>query len=111
MRLRTRSKRRFSATRRPDEGGDPFLVQRQADVFERPAVAVEEIQTTDRNLLSQVASDGGVMNDRRGGNDRSYRSNIHICFLEASARAMILSASTLSVMRRAPAHASFCQSA
>ena len=44
MRLSTRSKRRFAATRRPYEGGDRAVGQRQIDVAQRLHRTVEKIR-------------------------------------------------------------------
>src|SRR3954453_14466851 len=101
--------RRFSAARRPDEGGHLVLVERDVDAFERLAGPVIEVEVPDRHLLRQAdradrrVGDGGDCD--RGGSD------IHGDFLkEARARATIESASTVKVMISATIPASFCQS-
>ena len=100
--------RRLAAARRADEGGDLAGVERQADVLQRLAVAVEEVEVADRDPFLQP---GGI--DRRvgDGDGTVRRCDIHDCFLgDESARAMMLSASTVKVMISAPVQASACQS-
>src|SRR5262249_26011456 len=100
--------RRFSTARRPDEGRDPALVERDADVLQGFALAVIEIEVPDRNLLGQAGRADRGMGDGRDS-DRRY---VHDCFLDpAMASAPMLSASTVKVMISAPVQASFCQSA
>src|SRR5262249_4183971 len=100
--------RRFSTARRPDEGRDPALVERDVDVLQGFGIAVIEVEVSDRNLLGQAGRADRGMTDG-GDGDRRY---VHDCFLDpARARAPILSASTVKVMISAPVQASFCQSA
>ena len=105
--------RRLPAARRADEGRHLVLVERQGDALQRPGLAVEELEIADRHLVAQARRiDRRMMGGgggQRGGRDR--RRDGHDDFLvPASARAMMLSASTEMVMMSAPVHASFCQS-
>src|SRR5580698_11157013 len=52
---------RLAATRWADEGGDLVFVERHADRFQRPGVAIEEIEVAQRDLIGQTGTvDGGV---------------------------------------------------
>src|SRR5262249_42035910 len=100
----------LAAARRADEGGRLVGVERQVDVLQRLGVTVEEIEILDRNLLAQAGSvDGGMGGDghRQGG---SVRREAAHDFLAVRERAMMLSASTVTVISSAPVQASFCHS-
>src|SRR6516162_309367 len=107
--------RRFSTAGRPDEGHHPAVIERHVDGFERPMVAIVEIQIPDRHFFRGPAVRVDILAGHR------YRRRcvgaggvhgIHDAFLElASARAVMLSASTAKVMMSAPIQASLCQSA
>ncbi len=106
---------RLAAAGRADEGRDLAVVERHVDRFQRLMVAVVEIQVPDRHLFRELAVRAGVLAGhryrRRDGGVGGIHG-IHDVFLEpASARAMMLSASTATVMSSAPVQASLCQSA
>ena len=99
--------RRLAAARRADEGRHLALIERHVDVLQRAVVAVKEIEIADRDLLGQIFGASRRMGDGWDG-DGCYA---HDDFLWAARiRATMLSASTASVMIRAPVQASFCQS-
>jgi hypothetical protein len=57
---------RFAATRWADESRNLVFVERQADRFQRPGVAIEEIEVAEGDLVGQSGTvDGGVSH---GGN-------------------------------------------
>src|SRR5207245_1377198 len=88
----------LAAARRTDEGGGLVGVKRQADALQRPAVAVEELEVLDRDLLGQAGSADALMGDRSGaGGDGVCRNGVHD-FLAVRERAMMLSASTVTVI-------------
>src|SRR6202035_4305305 len=97
----------LAAAGRADEGGDLVFVERHADRFQRPGVAIEEIEVADGDLVCQTGTvDGGVSD--RGNCDGCV---VHDCLPDGTrARALMLKASTARVMMRAPVHASACQS-
>src|SRR5580658_8152227 len=99
--------RRLAATGRADEGGDLVLVERQADRFQRSAVAIEEIQVAEGDLVGKAGAIGGGVGDAGYGDT----GDVHDCLPDGiRARAEMLKASTASVMMRAPVQASACQS-
>ena len=106
--------RRLAAARRADEGGGLVGVERQADALQRAAVAVEELEIADRDLLRRGPSvSTPAWRRHRSGDGRACRGGCraHDDFLVAvRERATMLSASTVTVMRSAPVQASLCHS-
>ena len=105
--------RRLAAARRADEGRRLVGVERQADALERPAVAVEEIEIADRDLLGAGPRCRCLAWVGHGNGDagRVRGWHAHDDFLAAvRERAMMLSASTVTVISSAPVQASFCHS-
>src|SRR4029079_16280273 len=99
--------RGLAAAGRPDERCDLALIDRHVDVLQRAVVAVEEIQVADGNLLREIFGARGCVRDR-GDCNGCYAHDVFLC--AARVRAMMLRASTASVMMSAPIQASFCQS-
>src|SRR5262249_6371367 len=100
--------RRLAAAGWTDESRDLVAIERQRHRLQRLGLAVEELQVLDRHLFRQVVRIGRRVGDGDGGDTRS---DIHEVFLWAARmRAMMLSASTVTVMMSAPVQASFCQS-
>src|SRR3981189_3877628 len=78
-----------------------------------PPLAVEKLEIADRDLPGQACRvDAGVRRHRSGDAGRVVRGcHAHDDFLVAvRERAMMLSASTVTVIRSAPVQASFCHS-
>src|SRR4029450_11294362 len=97
--IKNPQQRGLSAARWADEGGHPVFLERQADVFERFAVPVVEVEVADGDLFGQSARADRRVGDGGNGN----RGDIHDGFLDAErARATIESASTVKVMISAP---------
>src|ERR1700733_7767154 len=101
--------RRLAAARRSDEGGDAMGAERDVDVLQRLVLAVVEIQAARRHLRRRLRL-SGHRRRRAGCDTRGYRYIVHFAVLSAPRiRAPMFSASTVSVMIRAPLHASCFQ--
>src|SRR5579875_2335797 len=117
--------RRLAATRRPDEGGDALVVERQVDAFERLEILVIEPQVPDLDLgLRLVLGLGGGLGGVHGRHLYQMRAqpaggfdgldlvgHLPKLLQLATARARMLSARIATVTSRAPPQASSCQSA
>src|SRR5262249_59277124 len=103
--------RRLPEARRPDEGGDVLEIGGAGDVLQRAVAAVEEIEFAHRDLFLQSARLARGVGDDRDRTRAVNRSHAHATFLDdASARAVMLKASTVMVMISAPVHAKLCHS-
>ena len=75
--------------------------------LQRSVIAVKEIEIADGDFLGEILGACRRMGD--GGDcNGCYAHDVFLC--AARIRAMMLRASTASVMIRAPVQASFCQS-
>src|SRR6202167_1155541 len=97
---------RFAAARRADESGDAMGTERDIDVLQRMVLAIVEIQAARRHLRRRLCR-SGHRRHRALRNAGGYRHIVHFAVLSAPRiRAPIFRASTVSVMIKAPLHAS-----